>query len=137
MFYGFLGLLLCLLFTIIIFLFGRTFDLLVYVFITMLACSVWGMIYCISKKSDNFVFLLPGFRLIIHIAYVYLSRGLVLNGTECAYTTIFLLMLDESYFNLSYLFDVVFLSPTLKISLLTYTPIYFGVHSAQVLLRFQ
>ena len=83
------------------------------------------------------MYLLPGFRLIIHIAYVYLSRGLVLNGIECSYTTIFLLMLDESYFNLSYLFDIIFLSPTLKISLLTYTPIYFGVHSAQVLLRFQ
>ena len=137
MYYCCISLLIVFLFTLIIFLFGRTFDLLVYVFITMLASSVFGLIYCISKKSDMFVYLLPGFRLVIHIAYVYLSRGLVFNGTECSYTAIFLLMMDETYFNLSYLFDVLFLSPGLKISLLLYTPIFFGVHSAQVLTRFE
>ena len=124
-------------FTLTLFLVKRNRDEFVYFLITLLACCLFGMIYCLSKISDSFVYLIPIIRLIIHGLYIYSTRNLVLNENECSYSTLFILFLDEAYFNLCFLFETVFLSPSIKVSILTYTPLYVGGHTFQVLIRFQ
>ena len=44
--------------------------------------------------------------------------------------------MDESYIGLSYFYDIVLLSPSMNMTLLTYTPIFIGTHVLQVLIRF-
>ena len=134
-FYG-LALIVVLLFTVTIFLFGRTIDELVYVFTTFLACCIFSLIYCLSKTSDMFVYLLPIFRLIVHGVYIYATRKLVLDECQCKYSAIFILLLDETYFGMALLFDFVFLSPGVKITLFTYTPIFFCGITCIFLVRF-
>ena len=108
-----------------------------YFLITLLACALFGMIYCFSKFSDSFVYCIPVFRLIIHGVYLYSTRNLTFNEKECSYSTLYILFLDEAYFNLSFLFETVFLSPSIKVTILTYTPLCIGAHTVQVLIRFQ
>ena len=124
-------------FTLTLFIVKRNRDEFVYFLITLLAVCLFGMIYCLSKISDSFVYLIPIFRLIIHGLYIYSTRNLVLNENECSYSTLFILFLDEAYFNLCFLFETVFLSPSMKVTILTYTPLYIGAHTVQVLIRFQ
>ena len=133
-FYG-LALSVVLLLTITIFIFGRTLDEFIFVLIAALAFALFSMIYCLSKKSDIFVYLLPIFRLIVHGVWIYATRKLELNENQCYYRDIYIFLLDETYFGLALLFDFVFLSPGMIFALLTYAPIFFGSHAFLVLVR--
>ena len=135
-FYG-IALLAITFFSTIFFLFGRSINELGILVTCIFAGTLFSLIYIFSKKSDLFVYAIPLSRLIIHGAYLYLTRESVKEDIECSYSSLFIFLLDELYFTMAYLFDIVFLSPGIKITLLTYTPTFIGVHICQVLMRYE
>ena len=78
-FYG-IGLSAVLLFSVIIFIFGRTMNLFMIVVCAMLASVLFGLIYMLSKNSDRFVYFIPVFRLIVHFVFIYSTRGFLVGG---------------------------------------------------------
>ena len=81
-FFG-IALLVTLLMTIVYFSVGRTIDEFVFVFIAILSLVLFSLIYCLSKKSDMFIYLLPIFRLILHGVWIYATRTFVMSESKC------------------------------------------------------
>ena len=133
-FYG-LALFVTFLVTITMFIFGRTVDEFIFVLISVLALALFTMIYYLSKKSDLFIYLLPIFRLILHGVWLYATRKFVMSENKCQFSDVFILLMDETYFGLSFLFDCVFLCPGLMLTLLTYAPLFIGSHAILAFVR--
>ena len=133
--YG-LALIACLIFAVTIALFKRTKVQVNFLLFTIFTCALFGTVYLVSKKSDRFVYLIPLVRLMINGIYLIITREIEFQENQCTYDTVFILTLDESFFGLSYFYDIVLLSPGMNMTLLTYTPIFIGSHVLQVLIRF-
>ena len=133
--YG-LALIACLIFSITIALFEKTQLQVFLCWFIIINCALYGAVYLVSKKSDRFVYLIPLVRFMINGVYLFITREIEFQENQCSYDTVFILTLDESLFGLSYLYDIVLLSPGMNMTLLTYTPIFIGTHVLQVLIRF-
>ena len=126
----------CLTFTASMFVFGRTLAYGI-PFLTNLAfAALFILNYLISKRSDNFVYLVPVCRLLITAMFFYLTRNMVLNSSQCGFKELFILFADEAYLALTLLTDTIFLSPSLKITLLTHTPTFIFGHIIQIFVRY-
>ena len=79
----------------------------------------------VRNHGDYFVYLLPPARVIISIVFFW---GVIRKETEldekCEYKAIAPIIMEEMYIFLTFLVELMFFSPSLKMSLLTYTPIY-------------
>ena len=71
----------CLFFTTGIFVFGRTLASAIPVFCNLAFAALFILTYIVSKKSDNFVYLVPISRLLITALYLYLTSGTSLDSS--------------------------------------------------------
>ena len=127
----------CLFFTTGIFVFGRTLASAIPVFCNLTFAALFILTYFVSKKSDNFVYLVPISRLLITALYLYLTSGTILDSSQCEFYQIFMLICDEAYFALCLLTDTIFLSPSVRVTLLTHTPVFLLGHFVQIKIRYQ
>ena len=133
--YG-LALIACLIFAVTIALFIRSQVQVNFLWFTIISCALFGAVYLVGKKSDRFVYLIPLVRIMINGIYLFITREIEFRENQCTYDTVFIITMDETFFGLSLLLDIVLLSPSMNMTLLTYTPIFIGSHVVEVLIRF-
>ena len=103
----------------------RTF---LFVICASLACVLWLMIIIASKYTDSFVYLMPPVRILI-TAFILMSASTEKPLSDgCDYKSFAPTLVDELYFSLAYLIDILLLSPTLKLTLFAHAPIYILSH---------
>ena len=101
---------------------SKTFRL----FITASVASIlWLLVTLVRNHGDYFIYLLPPARVIISIVFFW---SVISKETEfdekCDYKAISPTLMEEMYIFFTLLLELMFFSPSLKMSLLTYTPIY-------------
>lgn len=99
----------------------RTF---LFVICASVACGLWLMIVIASKYTDSFVYLMPPVRILI-TAFMLMGASTekpLLDG--CDYKSFAPAIVDEMYFSLACLVDILLLSPSLKLTLFAHAPIY-------------
>ena len=79
----------------------------------------------VRNHGDYFVYLMPPARIIISIVFFWsvISKETEFDG-KCDYKSIAPIIMEEMYIFFTILLELMFFSPSLKMSLLTYTPIY-------------
>ena len=84
----------------------------------------WMIIYFTSKHSDFFVYLLPLSRTIVSSYYIYSISSRDAQFDSCDYKAISPIIKDELYFCFGFLVDILFMSPSLKLTIFAHCPIY-------------
>ena len=95
-------------------------------FITGSVASIlWLLVTLVRNHGDYFVYLMPPARVIISIVFFW---GVISKETDfdekCDYKAIAPIIMEEMYIFFTFLLELMFFSPSLKMSLLTYSPIY-------------
>ena len=87
----------------------------------------WVIIIAVSKYTDHFVYLLPGFRVIMStmILWAFLSMTQL---EKCSYFEVSFLMVEDLYINYTFLVDILLMSASFKQTVFVYTPIYVITH---------
>ena len=84
----------------------------------------WTIICITSKHSDLFVYLLPLFRAIVSSYFIYSISTRDEQFDSCDYKAISPIIKDELYFCFGFLLDILFMSPSLKMTIFAHSPIY-------------
>ena len=96
--------------------------------INLIAVSVavvgWIALILVSKHTDNFVYLTPVYRLIISAFFIWNVYNQDRLSDGCDYKSISTTIHAEFYLGLTFMVDILFISPSLNVTLLGFSPIY-------------
>ena len=102
-------------------------DLIVLIAI-LLNLALWLSLIYASKSNDNFIYMLPIVRIVFFGMFLVGLEDLDLKDVTCDPKLIFTLIGEEVYIDFVLIFDLLLLSPSLKISVLAYVPIWLVTH---------
>ena len=91
---------------------------------TTVAVVVWIALILVSRHSDNFVYLTPVYRLSISVFLIWNIYNIDKLSDKCDYSSIAPTIHAEFYLGLTFMIDILFISPSLNVTLLGFTPIY-------------
>ena len=110
-------------------------DLIVLIAI-LLNLALWLSLIYASQSNDNFIYLLPIVRVVFFGMFLVGLDDLDLKDAICDPKLIFTLIGEEVYIDFVLIFDLILLSPSLKISVLAYVPIWLVTHILYSFKRF-
>ena len=94
----------------------------------LLNLALWLSLIYASKSNDNFIYMLPIVRIVFFGMFLVGLEDLDLKDVTCDPKLIFTLIGEEVYIDFVLIFDLLLLSPSLKISVLAYVPIWLVTH---------
>ena len=92
------------------------------------AVAGWIALILVSRHSDNFVYLTPVYRLLISSLFIWNMYNKEKWSDACDYKSISSTIHIEIYLSLTFMVDILFISPSLNVTLLAFGPIYMATH---------
>ena len=84
----------------------------------------WIALILASRRSDNFVYLTPVYRLLISVIFIWSIYNQDKLSEGCDYKSISPIIHSEFYLGLTFMVDIVFISPSLNVTVFAFGPIY-------------
>ena len=84
----------------------------------------WIALILASRRSDNFVYLTPVYRLLISVIFIWFNYNQDKLSDGCDYKSISPTIQSEFYLGLTFMVDILFISPSLNVTIFAFGPIY-------------
>ena len=92
------------------------------------AVAGWITLILVSRHTDNFVYLTPVYRLSISVMFIWHIYNQDRLSNECDYKSISSTLHHELYLGVTFMVDILFISPSLNVTLLAFGTIYVATH---------